>query len=449
MTPPHRPAAARRRCVFTSAGDRNAVAGWLPPGGERDFDLLVAFYGEDDARFADLARVADRAWRIKGGKAQNLRALVNAGELDLSPYAQVWLPDDDLLLDPADIPRLFDLAERFGFAVCQPAFDPLGRVTWPITAATGRDEARLTDYVEMTCPLFRREDLQAFLAVFDGSLSGWGLDLWFAHVLGADTPGRFAVIDAITVFNPHHRQKPGGGREIDRLRPLPARIAEFHAAAARFGLPEVRRGTCFGTLPLPPGWREANPPRPAPRRPLPSDGRFRPEEAAVLAAALSPTPALVLQWGLDGLTAALLRGSAAFVAALEPDRPWLRSCRADPVFAAAAAEGRLLVIGGHAACAPHPPEPALRARLRGRPDAPALLVAPEAWVSIALNHAARLATDVGSPPPARALLSAARGAAPPPGWAQAAVGGRLVLLERPVEAASASPGRGRRQEPAT
>lgn len=442
------PASHRSRCVFTSAGDRNAVAGWLPPDGTRDFDLFVAFYGEDDARFAELSRLADRAWRIKGGKAQNLRALVAAGELDLSPYAQVWLPDDDLLLDPADIPRLFDLAAHFGFAVCQPAFDPLGRVTWPITAATGRDEARLTDYVEMTCPLFRREDLQAFLAVFDGSLSGWGLDLWFAHVLGADTPGRFGIIDAITVFNPHHRQKPGRGREIDRLRPLPARIAEFHAAAARFGLPETRRGTCFGTLPLPPGWREANPQRPAPRRPLPSDGRFRPDEAALLAAALSPTPALVLQWGLDRLTAALLRGGAAFVAALEPDRPWLRSCLADPVFAAAAAEGRLHAVGGRAARPPFPPEPALRARLRGRPCAPALLVAPEARFRDALDHAERLATELGCPQPTRAVLGAARGVAPPPGWAQAAAGGRLVLLERRDEAAHTPPGRGRRAEPA-
>jgi hypothetical protein len=427
VPPSASPAAPRRRCVFTSAGDRNAVAAWLPPGGGRDFDLFVAFYGEDAARFAELSRLSDRAWRIKGGKAQNLRTLVLAGELDLSPYSHVWLPDDDLLLDPRDIPRLFDLAEHFGFAVCQPAFDPLGRVTWPVTAAApSRDQARLTDFVEITCPLFRREELERFLAVFDGSLSGWGLDLWFAHVLGADTPGRFAVLDAIAVINPHHRHKPGGEREIDRLRPLPARIAEFAAAARRVGLPPAERGRCFGTLPLPPGWRQANPPLPPPPgRVLPSEALLSPGEQALLAAALSPAPSAVLQSGLGGLTAALLAAGAALVAAEEPDEAWLASCRADPAFAAALADGRLLALGS-APCGEDAPRP-----LRGRPGAPPLLVAPAAGFAQALARAEALAAQAALPPPSRALLSAAAGAEAPQGWHRAAAAGRLLLAERP------------------
>lgn len=256
---------ARTRCVFTSAGDRNGVAGWLPEDGARDFDLFVAFYGDDDARFAELARIADRAWRIKGGKAQNLLALLRAGEIDLSPYTHVWLPDDDLLLDPRNIPRLFDLADHFGFAVCQPAFHPHGRISFPITrAASDQRQARATSFVEMTCPLFRAEDLARFLRVFDGSLSGWGLDLWFCHELGAAIPGRFGVIDAVTVSNPHSRQKPGGEREIDRLRPNAARVAEYRRAAKRHGLPGRHPMVSFHTLPLPPGWAEANPPLPRP-----------------------------------------------------------------------------------------------------------------------------------------------------------------------------------------
>ena len=263
MPSSRRPAPPRTRCVFTSAGDRNAVAGWLPPGQERDFDLLVAFYGEDDARFAELARLADRAWRIKGGKAQNLRTLVLAGEIDLSPYTQVWLPDDDLLLDPRDIPRLFDLAAHFGLAVCQPAFEPAGRVSWPVTAApTRREQARLTNYVEVTCPLFRREELERFLAVFDGSVSGWGLDLWFGHVLGAEVPGRFGVIDAVTVFNPHERQKPGGFREISALKGDRARRGEFMEAARRHGITYQKHLKVFGARPLPPAGRP-----PIPRTP--------------------------------------------------------------------------------------------------------------------------------------------------------------------------------------
>lgn len=436
---------ARRRCVFTSAGDRNAVAGWLPQGGERDFDLLVAFYGDDDARFAELSRLADRAWRIKGGKAQNLRALVLAGEIDLSPYSHVWLPDDDLLLDPRDIPRLFDLAESFGFAVCQPAFDRLGRVTWPVTAvARHRDQVRLTDFVEVTCPLFRRTDLQAFLRVFDGSLSGWGLDLWFAHALGAETPGRFGIIDAVTVFNPHERQKPGEFREIDRLRPLGARIAEYRAAAARFGLPAKRRGACFGVAPLPPGWRGANPPHPdQPRPPHPSDPDLSAEEEALLARALSPAPALVVQWGLDCLAAAALGAGAAAVVALKPEQPWLRSCLADPVFAAAHGAGRLILAGDSRP--PHEAEhapgatllrqdalaAAVRAAIEDRDASAGLIVAPAKHLVPTLRAAERLVRGLAAPPAWRVLLTGAdAGAARAGPWVSIASAGRFALVER-------------------
>lgn len=161
---------------------------------------------------------------------------MRAGEIDLSRYSHVWLPDDDLLLDPQDIPRLFDLAEHFGFVVCQPARDPLGRVSHPHTAVDRtRGEMRLVNFVEMTCPLFRRESLEEFMQAFDGSLSGWGLDLWFGHVLGAGIPGRFGVIDAVTVFNPHERQKPGGFREIAALKADSERKQEYLQAAERHG----------------------------------------------------------------------------------------------------------------------------------------------------------------------------------------------------------------------
>jgi hypothetical protein len=419
VPPSASPAQTRRRCVFTSAGDRNVVAGWLPPDGARDFDLFVAFYGEDEARFAELSHLADRVWRIKGGKAQNLRALVLSGELDLSPYTHVWLPDDDLLLAPADIPRLFDLAEHFGFAVCQPAFDPLGKVSWPITAvAENRDQARLTDFVEMTCPLFRREELERFLAVFDGSLSGEGLDLWYGHVLGADIPGRFGIIDAITVFNPHPRQRPGGFREIDTLRSRRERVAEMQAAIGRHGFARKDSARCFGTRPNPPGWRLANPlPHPAPRMPLPSDVALTPAEAEFLARVLSPPPRAAVQLGVDGLTARLLDAGAELVAAADRDHIWLRSCLHDPALARPAADGRLLIRS-------RPPAASGAGRLSSRLMLaalealaarnlwPELVVAPAEEIQFALRALRdRQAPGMQRPAP-RTLLTSTSGAAP-------------------------------------
>ena len=321
------------------------MAGWLAAGGERDFDLLVAFYGDDDERFAELCRIADRIWRIKGGKAQNLRSLILSGQIDLSPYSHVWLPDDDLIPDPRDIPRLFDLAEHFDFWVCQPAFDPLGRVSFkPTATATERDRVRLVNLVEMTCPLFRRDALETFLAVFDGSLSGYGLGLWFGHVLDAEVPGRFGIIDAITVFNPHERHKAGGFREIEALKRRADRIREYQVVAARHGI--VRRPLRqFGVRPLPQGWRAANPPRvDPPRFPRPTDLALDEDEARFLAGVMTPAPSVVVQAGMDGVAAVALNAGAGLVVAVDDSLPWLQSCRADPALARPLAEGRLVLL---------------------------------------------------------------------------------------------------------
>jgi hypothetical protein len=429
-------AQTRRRCVFTSAGDRNVVAGWLPPDGARDFDLFVAFYGEDEARFAELCRLADRVWRIKGGKAQNLRALVLSRELDLSPYTHVWLPDDDLLLAPADIPRLFDLAEHFGFAVCQPAFDPLGKVSYPLTAAAeNRAQVRLTSFVEVTCPLFRREELERFLAVFDGSLSGWGLDLWFGHVLGADIPGRFGVIDAVTVFNPHDRQKPGGYREIATLKPNAERVLEFTRAAEAHGIKRLPVKV-FRTTPLPPGWLDSNPP-PAtrPAVPSPTDLSLSPAEREVLDAALTPPPRVAVQWGADGITAALLLAGTDLVVAVDDNAPWVRSCRHTPILAPACAADRLLFASSRTR-----PDATARSSfgapgtagqvLAERGAWPDLLVLPEARLRSALAKLHRASLSRNGRPDPRVLLTAAEGTPGDPGppWRTVQAAGRFRLL---------------------
>jgi hypothetical protein len=321
---------ARRHCVFTSAGDRNAVAGWLPPDGARDFDLLVAFYGQDEARHAELAAIADGCWRIEGGKYQNLRALLRRGEIDLSPYSHVWVVDDDLILDPADVPRLFDLAARYDFHVCQPAFDRAGRISWSVTrVAAQRDQVRLTDLVEETCPLFRRDRLESFLSVYDGSLAGYGIDHWFGHELGAAWSGRFAVIDAITVVNPHTETKPGATREIERVGSSGERHKRWQVARRAYGIIPAR-GVTLATLPLPPGWAEAN------RLPRPLREKVR--------RLLDPAPGCVLCFGLGEAVAIALGAGAGLVVAVEADRARLAAGRARPAIARALRDGRVVLV---------------------------------------------------------------------------------------------------------
>jgi hypothetical protein len=183
----------------------------------------------------------------------------------------------------------------------QPAFERCGKVSHALTAVQPGNQLRLTNFVEMTCPLFAAACLGLFLEGFDGALKGWGADWWFltsiarqraadadaaaaAKASGAlismlkgagaelskaewsllygpmELKGRCAIVDAITCLNPTEMEK-AGVREIDALQSREARrvtwqrILEREAVTewrhAQFGDP-VLLAEDFGPLATPP-----------------------------------------------------------------------------------------------------------------------------------------------------------------------------------------------------
>jgi hypothetical protein len=238
----------RRYCIFVSAGDRHAIDSWLGERPARSWDLIVAYYGESDSEFARLAAIATRACRTKGGKFQNLQRVLSLAPEILDRYDYVWVCDDDMGIRPDQIEAMFRIAEQFEFWVCQPALSPLGRVSHQLTLARRTAPIRVVNFVEENFPLFRRDKLLKFMAEFDGSLTGYGIDWWFCNVLGSAETARFAIIDTVQVTNPHHRHKPGGDREIDRLQPTPERKGGWEALRDRKGLKEYRHRTLWYCL---------------------------------------------------------------------------------------------------------------------------------------------------------------------------------------------------------
>jgi hypothetical protein len=227
-----------RTAIFTAAGDRNNIAHWLD--GPRDFALIVAYYGDDDAVFARLRAVADIAIRARGGKFQILKSLFRRQPGLLQNFDHILVSDDDLIWPAAQISRAFALAAQFDLWLCQPAFDAAGRLSYPTTACLpGQQTLRFTNFVEMTCPIFRADKLRDFLNVFDGSLSGYGVDFWFCDFLGRGGNLKFAIFDAVTTINPHESTKPSGHREIENLRPLDARLEEWNEAARTYNLRRI------------------------------------------------------------------------------------------------------------------------------------------------------------------------------------------------------------------
>ena len=154
----------------------------------------------------------------KGSKFQNLRAAYQRWPDKFVRYEAVLVLDDDVLIRASDIDRLFAIRTAHDLWLLQPAFDPRGKISWEITKVNPHCRLRYTNFVEMTCPLFRQDKLADFMAVYDPELVGFGMDWWFLHVLGTDLRGRVAVIDEIVCLNPHDRTK-GRVREINRLQP--------------------------------------------------------------------------------------------------------------------------------------------------------------------------------------------------------------------------------------
>ena len=228
----------RRWCLFTCAGDRSALRRWGADDPRRRWDLVLGYYGDSEREYAELSQHADFAFRDKGGKYQILRRLM-AREPDLfSRYDYVWVCDDDIEMTPIQIDEAFAITERFEFWVAQPAFDPSGKISHAMTRSVApRYDYRLVNFVEEGVPIFRRDKLDAFLAVYDGSLTGWGIAYWYVNVLRADSFARFAIIDRVSVRNPHDADK-GGVREVDLLQPTPLRVRDWLEVKKKHNLVE-------------------------------------------------------------------------------------------------------------------------------------------------------------------------------------------------------------------
>lgn len=227
----------RRWCLFTSAGDKNNIQLWLDEVAPRRWDLVTAYYGDNDHLFQKISNHCLYSFPTKGSKFQNLRKLFLDQPGFFDRYSHVWVCDDDIVMSPAQIDEAFELTERLGFWVAQPATSVAGKNGHWITCYAGpRWDYRIVNYVEVGLPIFQRDKLVEFLNIYDGSLTGWGIDYWYANVFQADDFGRFAVLDRVQVVNPRDEVK--GANEMGRLRASALRENDWNAVRQKFGLIE-------------------------------------------------------------------------------------------------------------------------------------------------------------------------------------------------------------------
>jgi hypothetical protein len=259
-------AATRPFLVFTSAGDNSAVRRWLSGSPERDWDLCVAYYGDEPD--PPCLHGADHGVRSKGGKFGNLLKCCRQQLAYFRRFEAILVLDDDVVMDAGGISTLFAARRRLDLWLLQPAYDPLeGKCdAYPDLRAQPYAH-RLVNFVEVTCPLFLTEKLLSFLEVYqprvgEPLLAGYGIDSWFCqHLLGVKRDGsaavqdKCAVIDAVSCLNPEDHVKQGGLREIDKLQSKGLRIREWQSIVDRRDLSEWYPFRVFSSVEPPAGSR--------------------------------------------------------------------------------------------------------------------------------------------------------------------------------------------------
>lgn len=152
-------------------------------------------------RFADLDREIRpvKKWRT-------IRAVLD--RVDPDDYDWFFFPDDDLEYPPGFLETFLGLLERHDIALAQPALTDDSHSTWPICTRDPGAELRITNFVEVMAPCFRRDALAALLPTIDAETSpmGYGFDLHWG-IAGEAAGLRLGIVDATPIA---HRMRPVG-----------------------------------------------------------------------------------------------------------------------------------------------------------------------------------------------------------------------------------------------
>lgn len=192
----------RKNLVIVRAGDESLHEQWLNGEEERNWDLIVNYFGDDPTRYRrdDVRRIDS-----KSVKWPALHDLIQELGSEVTAYDRVWFPDDDLRMTKNQMNSFFEIVEEYDLSLAQPALTPDSHIGHLITLHNLSFHLRFTNFIEIMAPCFSREFLLTALPTFTENLSGWGLDiLWPSKI--SDWK-KIAIIDTVKVCH----TRPIGG----------------------------------------------------------------------------------------------------------------------------------------------------------------------------------------------------------------------------------------------
>jgi hypothetical protein len=193
--------------VIVRAGDSSLHPLWLATGGERNWDLVVSYAGDNALRYAPSGESVVRI-DSKGPKWHALHGLLCDTSDAWRAYQYIWLPDDDLAATCADINRMFELMAALDLHLAQPSFSWDSRVRFPLTLHNPNFALRYASFIDPAAAVFSQSMLRRAAPTLRESLHGSALGYLWPNLL--DNPAKqCAILDRIQVTRTGRRHGAG------------------------------------------------------------------------------------------------------------------------------------------------------------------------------------------------------------------------------------------------
>jgi len=223
--------------VYTSAGKHNNVKRWLQ-GRSRSYDLWVTNYSDSPGLLRD---VADYYNERKGAKFPNFAHIVRNNREKLEQYEAIMIMDDDIIISPKKLERLFSQLLEQDLWIITPAFSRLGKLTHDTTERKIISQYRYTNFAEVTCPIFRTDKLLSFMDVYDSDLTCFGVDWWYLNFLNDTSHTKIVISDENYCINPRDFHKNTTTREIDKYISGEDRITHWEEKKKILGINSFKK----------------------------------------------------------------------------------------------------------------------------------------------------------------------------------------------------------------
>jgi hypothetical protein len=193
------------------------------------WDLCDVFYHPDEVEAVLDGRITSDADFVILDRDRSLRKLGLIKKLFAAAdfwrgYESVMLADDDVEHVGCTVEETFDLFDKTGVQVAQPALTGDSHFSHAITLQNVECAWRETNFVEMMTPIFTRTALLEYLPVFDATVSGWGVDFYWS-MKEIDSGRHLAILDKTPI---RHSRALGAGGYYEGLKLEPGQeMREF------------------------------------------------------------------------------------------------------------------------------------------------------------------------------------------------------------------------------